>query len=311
MVDADLDGRKDLLIGEAEGNLRLYRNINTDDDPRFDGGTLLEVGAPGSKMVIDVGQRATPFVIDWDNDGRRDIVIGAKDGLLRLFINEGTDASWAFISEQRVQEDGFDLLVPTVRSSPHVTDIDGDEKKDLIVGNTEGQVLFYRNLGSDGSPAFSGFTYVEAGSVPIDLAGSARARPFVCDWTGDGLLDLLVGGSDGLVHLYQGIDNVAAVVTDPIPAAPDWLLFPIYPNPFNPVVNIPFELRTARRVRLDVFDSSGRHMAALVDGIFPAGSHRFAWRGVSGDGGPLNSGIYYIRLEVEGSASTKKAVLLR
>ena len=147
--------------------------------------------------------------------------------------------------------------------------------------------------------------------MPIDLAGSARARPFICDWTGDGLLDLLVGGSDGLVHLYQGIDNVAAVVTDPIPAAPDWRFFPMYPNPFNPVVNIPFELRTARRVRLDVFDSSGRHIAALVDGILPAGSHRFAWRGVSGDGGPLNSGVYYIRLEVEGSVSTKKAVLLR
>ena len=44
VVDADLDGRKDLLVGEAEGNIRLYLNVNTDSEPSFDAGTLLEAG---------------------------------------------------------------------------------------------------------------------------------------------------------------------------------------------------------------------------------------------------------------------------
>lgn len=311
MVDADLDGRKDLLIGEAEGTLRLYWNINTNDEPLFDGGILLEVGAPGPKTAIDVGQRPTPVVIDWNNDGRRDILVGAKDGLLRTFINEGTDESWVFIEERRVQEGGVDLLVPTSRSSPHVADIDEDGNKDMIVGNTEGQILFYRNLGSDGAPVFSGYTYVEADNEEIDLPGYARSRPFVCDWNGDGGLDLLVGGSDGLVHLFQGVHDGTADVAALTPAAPEGHLLPPYPNPFNPVVTIPFKLRSTRRVRLAVFDSSGRFKCLLADRIFPEGSHRVVWRGASGNDVPLASGVYHIRLYVGGYVSMKKAVLLR
>jgi hypothetical protein len=51
----------------------------------------------------------------------------------------------------------------------------------------------------------AGPTEVLSDGVPIDLAGTPRTRPFVCDWTGDGLLDVLVGAGDGLVRLYRGL----------------------------------------------------------------------------------------------------------
>jgi hypothetical protein len=97
------------------------------------------------------------------------------------------------------------LSVPTGRSSPVIRDLDGDGKKDLLVGNTEGQLLFYRNTGSDGAPSFSGYIEIQAAGVPINLPGTPRSRPFVCDWTGDGLLDVLIGSGDGKVRLYQGL----------------------------------------------------------------------------------------------------------
>ena len=201
----DADGRKDLLVGQSDGYLRLYGNTNTDQDPRFDGGTLLEVGQQASQVPIDVGSRAAPTVVDWNNDDNKDLAVGAWDGKIHLYLNEGTHLAPEFRSETFAQEDGTDLAILTYRSAPVILDLDGDGNKDILTGDTNGQILFYSNTGSDAAPAFSGYSLAEADGIAIDLPFSARSRPFVCDWTGDNLPDILVGGGDGLVRLYQGV----------------------------------------------------------------------------------------------------------
>jgi hypothetical protein len=180
-------------------------NNNTDADPAFDGGAFLQVGLPGFKLDIDVGARATPTVVDWNNDNRKDLVVGALDGKISIFLNEGTDTSPDFRSQMFAQDGGADLVVLSSRSSPDILDLDGDGRKDLLTGNTSGQLLFYTNTASDASPSFSGYVFVESAGVVIDLPLSARSRPFICDWTGDGLWDVLIGGGDGLVYLYQTV----------------------------------------------------------------------------------------------------------
>jgi hypothetical protein len=308
VVDADNDGRKDLLIGEAEGTIRLYRNINTDNDPQFDGGTLLQVGFPGSKLDIDVGQRPTPAIVDWNNDGRRDIVAGSKDGKIHLFINEGTDSAWDFRLEQFIQEDGTDMIVPSLRASPEIMDLDGDGVKDLLSGNTEGQLLLYRNIGSDEAPVFSGSVPIESDGAAIDLAGTLRTRPFICDWNNDGVRDILVGYGDGLVRLYRGPGDLADASTPPVAGV---RLLPAHPNPFNPTVTIPFVLPRNGRVGLSVYDVSGRRVAVLVDGRLPAGRHEARWHGVDANGRQLPSGVYFIRLNAGGTVSGGKIALAR
>ncbi len=201
----DDDGRKDLLLGQSDGRIKLFLNINTDASPAFDGGQYLQVGPEGAKQDISVGWRATTSVVDWNSDGKKDIVSGALDGRIHLFINEGTDTEPNFLQETFAQENGSNLVVPTQRSSPCVLDVDGDGKKDLLTGNTEGQVLLYLNTGTDASPAFSGYTLVEANGTAINLAGTPRSRLSVCDWTGDGYLDILVGAGTAKVHLFEGL----------------------------------------------------------------------------------------------------------
>lgn len=199
------DAVKDLLIGQADGRVKIFRGIGDDTAPTFDAGTLLQVGPAGSKTDIDVGIRATPSVVDWNNDGIRDLVVGAKPANIFLYINEGTDTEPDYRSQQLVKENGANLLVPSDRSSPVVMDLDDDGKKDILTGNTNGQLLFYRNKGTDSDPNFAGYELVESDGVVIDLAGSPRSRPFVCDWTEDGYPDVLIGASDGNIHLYQSI----------------------------------------------------------------------------------------------------------
>lgn len=203
----DGDARKDLLVGQTDGTVKIFLNTGTDEKPTFDAGTLLQVGLSN----INVGSRATPVVIDWDNDGVKDLAVGALDGKIHLFINEGTDTSPDFLVGTFAQENGSDLAVFSARSSPVILDLDDDGNKDLLAGNTNGQLLFYSNTGTDSSPLFSGYLLVESDGVAIDLSGYARSRPFVCDWTGDGYLDVLIGASDGKVHLYQGIPEPATI----------------------------------------------------------------------------------------------------
>ncbi len=204
MVYWDADNRKDLLVGQADGRIAIFLNNGSDDEPVFGAAAYLQVGEPGFKTDIDVGARANSTVADWNNDGRKDLVVGALDGRINIIINEGTDTEPDFRTVQYAQADGADLFVPSNRSSPVVMDLDDDGNKDLLSGNTYGELVFYSNVGTDEAPTFSGFTLVEADGVPIDLEGSPRSRPFVCDWTGDGLPDVLIGAGDGLVRLYQG-----------------------------------------------------------------------------------------------------------
>ena len=68
LVQFSDDDKKDLLVGLTNGRVKLYTNVGTDAAPAFDGGVLLRVGPAGSKTPLDVGDRATVAVTDWNND---------------------------------------------------------------------------------------------------------------------------------------------------------------------------------------------------------------------------------------------------
>ncbi|MHC4991258.1 MAG: FG-GAP-like repeat-containing protein [Planctomycetota bacterium] len=195
----DADNRKDLLVGLSDGRTKIYLNTGSDDSPTFDGGTYLLVGEPGLKTEINVGGRATSSIVDWNDDARKDLMTGAVDGKIRVYVNEGTDTEPDFRTEQIVQSNGGDLVVPSLRSSPVLIDFDGDGRRDIVTGNTEGQLLLYVG------PSFSAPIALEANGIPIDLTGWPRSRPFVCDWNNNERLDVLVGAGDGLILLYADL----------------------------------------------------------------------------------------------------------
>ena len=272
-------------------------------------GTLLQVGDPGFKTDIDVGERATPIAVDWNSDGKKDLVVGDKVGKVSAFINEGSDVAPDFRTSQFLEDGGVDLVVFGARASPHVADFDDDGRKDLLTGNTNGQLLFYANTGTDESPSFSGYELVTADGVAIDLEAT-RSRPFVCDWTGDGSTDVLIGASDGLVRLYQGVGHMVGVDSGGVPVLAA-RLGAAHPNPFNPRVDIPFELAADDHVRISVYDTSGRLVAVLVNDARPAGEHLVTWHGADGSGRRVPSGVYLVRLESSASTDSGKLVLLR
>jgi hypothetical protein len=169
------------------------------------------VGPAFALVSLNVGGDAAPIYLDWNNDDMTDIVVGDRDGAIHLYRNCGCGGwmpphfSYSPAGGVLVQAAFQDLLVPGGYSSPVVVDLDGDGKKDLLVGNGDGQILFYRNTWTDAAPMFSGYSQVRSAGQPICLLGSSCTRPFACHWTGTGYWDLLVGYGDGKIHLYRAV----------------------------------------------------------------------------------------------------------
>ncbi len=79
-----------------------------------------------------------------------------------------------------------------------------------------------------------------------------------------------------------------------------------FPNPFNPVTVITFELLRHKQVRLTVYDIQGRQIRELANGMYGAGRHR-----VDFDARSLSSGVYIYRLAAGDRQITRKMMLMR
>ncbi|MEX0686040.1 MAG: GLUG motif-containing protein [Balneolales bacterium] len=79
-----------------------------------------------------------------------------------------------------------------------------------------------------------------------------------------------------------------------------------YPNPFNPKTVISYDLPLSNKVKLDVFDVLGRHVATLVDGPVSAGRHE-----VHFDASTLASGVYIYRIHAGDVVQTRQMMLIK
>ncbi len=84
-----------------------------------------------------------------------------------------------------------------------------------------------------------------------------------------------------------------------------------FPNPFNPVTTINFDLPVDANVKLVIYDILGREIVELFNGELPASYHSFSWNSRNREGHPLAAGIYFYQIQTAGFIKTKKMVLLK
>ena len=83
-------------------------------------------------------------------------------------------------------------------------------------------------------------------------------------------------------------------------------LLSAYPNPFNPNLRIPFELKSQTHVELNIYDLRGQKVETLINESLLAGAHEVSWNASS-----YASGVYVCTLESNGKLTTKKVVLIK
>jgi hypothetical protein len=84
-----------------------------------------------------------------------------------------------------------------------------------------------------------------------------------------------------------------------------------YPNPFNPTTNIVFITPSYGNLKLSVFNIKGQRVNMLYDGLVSKGHHSIVWHGLDDRGTAVSSGIYYVRVEMNGMSQTHKMILIK
>ena len=190
MVDFDNNGTLDLLVSDASGQVSLFSNMQLDGNSGlvFDAGVSLGLPVMSSSVL---------FVADWDNDGRKDLIVGQSDGSVKLFANVGTEISPSFGSGVDVLA-GASILSVGAGAAPVVLDYDRDGAKDLLIGNQSGQVLVCVNQGTDALPQLA--------EPVVVLQTEGAVVPFSVDWDENGSLELLLT-VNGNVTVYAQVEG--------------------------------------------------------------------------------------------------------
>lgn len=298
IVDWNEDRKIDLLVGDTNGQITLFINIAPRGDPQLASQGFVKAGGND----LNVGNRAAPVVVDWNNDGKKDLVVGDDEGYVRLYLNSGTNSEPLLTDYTKLQA-GVNDIKNSYSASPEVCDLDADGKKDLLVSDYMGYVFFYRNVGEDANPAFSSRDYLQAGSS-IMKTNSSYARIEVVDWDEDGDLDILVGEMDAYVNLFLNTTNPSAVTYDQVNVPLNFYLDQNFPNPFNSSTIINYQLPKLEVVNLSVFNLSGQLVRMLIDERQVPGRYSFEW-----DASCVGSGIYFIRLDAGSFSVTRKCII--
>ena len=207
--DVDGDGRRDLLVGDFSGLFRLFRNVGTDQVPRYAAAVNLQSGRVDAKVPIYCCIGSSPQFGDLDGDGELDLLSGSYDpGEIYLFRSLGAGK---FAARETIKDKAGTPIVkdadPKLPSNsfgswPTITDWDDDGDLDLLVGTSVGFIFLRRNEGTRTTPAFAVRNeWVQVGLKPLRVSG--HASPVATDWDGDGLWDLVVGAYDGGVYWYR------------------------------------------------------------------------------------------------------------
>ena len=91
----------------------------------------------------------------------------------------------------------------------------------------------------------------------------------------------------------------------------EFLLSPAYPNPFNPVTTITYELPELSYISLSIYDMTGGLVNTIISGMASAGLHKVKWNGTNMFGETVPSGIYFCEMNDGSRSDIIKLILMK
>lgn len=113
--------------------------------------------------------------------------------------------------------------------------------------------------------------------------------------------------NDEVVHE----DHALTVTIEESSSVQEFALEANYPNPFNPITEIPYTLSSHEKVELNIYDIKGMLVRTLVDGDQAAGYHKSVWDGKNNRGESVNSGLYIAKIIAGDFIATQKMLLVK
>ncbi len=289
--DLDGDGDDDALVGDIEGKLFYFENTAGEGQP------AVFSAATYGYMGIDIGQAATPEIVDLNRDGLGDIVIGEKTGNLNYFQNVGTIGAAMFGNDEEIapnvrQLGQVDARIPGFSvgySTTFFVDINGAYH--LFLGTQSGSLEYYRDI--EGHLDGSAFTTVSENL--LDRNEGIYTHPVLWDWNGDDFFDLMLGNERGGVSFFATnfLPDGTVDAENIVDQATTWEL---YPNPVSDQLFLTG--KDLHEGTLSLYDQQGRIL----------------WQSASSsttqiDVSKYPAGLYFLQLRTSTGSSVKKIVV--
>ncbi len=199
--DLDGDGDLDLFCGGVEPFDRDYgtllKNVGTPTAPRWEA-VAADHGALHTEthQICDALRQNVVRAVDFNQDGRTDLLAGDCDGFIWYFRNRTDHRSALFAPGERLTVGGkpLSLAANLGHARPDICDWNNDGRKDLVASDGAGTVTVYLNEGTDAAPVLGQgqrvLAYDTGGKLtPVDRG--TRSHLAVCDYNCDGKKDLL------------------------------------------------------------------------------------------------------------------------
>jgi Ca2+-binding RTX toxin-like protein len=204
-ADLDGDGDLDAVVGETYGTLFYFENVGDAASPVF----VARTAGDNPFAGIDVFFRSQPAMADLDGDGDQDAVVGDVFGLMNYFENIGSAASPVYLQRFGAENplNGFDV---GQYARPAVADMDNDGDLDVVVGEYDGVVNYFENIGTTSAPVYVQRTGAQN---PLDAVNTGiYSSPTLADVDGDGDLDAVLGDPDQSLLYFENTGTADAPV---------------------------------------------------------------------------------------------------
>ena len=265
--DTDNDGDLDAIIGEFNGYLLHYNQ--TESGWEYN----------GRYLDLDLNGKSKPAWGDIDQDNDDDLVIGTKDGMVSVYINNGDINNLVFDTQIDIGDDAS----PTILSNGSI-----------IVGNEVGDLkLLYYDSGNLTEEDMPESPYCGQYLTPFALSNNSSQE----------FENLLVGSkAGGLQYLSY---NTLSIKNGNDLAPEDFRISAVYPNPNNGQCKIDISITKAAYYKISLIDINGRVINNIFDRRLNKGKYTFTINEIR------SSGVYFIKLEKDDLFVIKKFVRLK
>ena len=251
--DLDGDGDSDMLVGDVNGNVHYFENT------AGAGKTAVFVLKFFKYLNIDIGQNASPQIVDVNADGLPDLLMGEKDGNINYFQNIGT----SFVPDFKLMNTKFGNInvkendLNDGLSIPFLCNYNASCHSILFVGSGSGKVFAYTGIDKDLSASFSEDTIFSN-----HRAEGTASSVCLADINHDGFQDMIVGNRGGGISFYRNTQATWNCASDTVLKALPYRVMAL-PNPAKDQYTIQIEgTNLDDHIRIYFYDAIGKCISA-------------------------------------------------
>ena len=299
--DIDFDGSGDACDPCDNQNVYTFGNINgtidqdglaivdifdimelvdilLNDDQESCGSEIADMNSDGNQNVVDI-----IFLVQMLLGGNSESISPNYPGLLEI-ENTGHDTKVSISNDSKIG--GFQFITS-------LDEVFENDLSNLIL--PEGWVVKYVTNNQKINVLIfdiSGQNSVQTLDLKFSAASSNSFQNIV----------LASGDAQEIEYTVMEKDNEQTEISPD-----DYQLYSLYPNPFNPSLNIYFSIATPGKINITIYNSNGQRIGnVLTNEYLQRGNYNFSW-----DADKNPSGLYFVKLESQNFTQIKKALFLK